>query len=60
MVKRFGFGKTEKLKSRKKIDELFAKGRNFTISPIRVSYQCSRGPGEAILQAGVSVSKKTF
>jgi len=60
MVKRFEFGKTEKLKSRKKIDELFAKGRSFTISPIRVSYQFSTGSGEGILQAGVSVSKKHF
>ena len=60
MVKRFGFGKTEKLKSRKKIDELFARGRSFTITPIRVSYQFSHETKEGILQAGVSVSKKHF
>jgi ribonuclease P protein component len=60
MVKRFGFGKKEKLKSRKKIDELFAKGRSFTVFPLRVSYQFTPGGEDAVLQAGVTVSKKHF
>src|SRR3954467_5447428 len=60
MVKRFGFGKKEKLKSRKKIDELFAKGRSFTVFPLRVSYQFHSGGEDAVLQAGVTVSKKHF
>jgi len=60
MVKRFAFGKKEKLKSRKKIDELFAKGKSFTVFPVRVSYQFQKGAEEGILQAGVTVSKKNF
>jgi len=60
MVKRFGFGKKEKLKSRKKIDELFSKGRGFTVFPLRVSYQFTPGGEDAVLQAGVTVSKKHF
>jgi ribonuclease P protein component len=60
MVKRFGFGEKEKLKSRKKIDELFAKGKSFTVSPIRVSYQFILSTDETVLQAGVTVGKKYF
>jgi ribonuclease P protein component len=60
MAKKFGFGKEEKLKSRKKIDELFVRGKSFTVSPVRVSYQFFHAPDAAILQAGVTVSKKHF
>jgi ribonuclease P protein component len=60
MAKKFGFGKEEKLKSRKKIDELFLRGKSFTVSPVRVSYQFFHAPDAAILQAGVTVSKKHF
>jgi ribonuclease P protein component len=59
MVKRYGFGKEEKLKSRKSIDELFAKGKSFTVPPVRVSYKFSRTESPC-LQAGVTVSKKHF
>jgi ribonuclease P protein component len=58
MAKRFGFGREEKLKSRKQIDELFVKGKSFTSFPIRVSYRFL--PGEARLEAGVTASKKNF
>ncbi|MGZ5190018.1 MAG: ribonuclease P protein component [Flavisolibacter sp.] len=60
MVKRYGFSKEEKLKSRKSIDELFAKGKSFTVSPVRVSYKFSKSPDFPTLQAGVTVSKKYF
>jgi ribonuclease P protein component len=59
MVKRYGFGKEEKLKSRKSIDELFARGKSFTITPVRVSYKFSSSESPS-LQAGVTVSKKYF
>ena len=60
MVKRYGFGKDEKLKSRKSIDELFAKGKSFTIAPVRVSYIFSKSPESTKLLTGVTVSKKYF
>jgi len=60
MVKRYGFGKDEKLKSRKSIDELFAKGKSFTVAPVRVSYKFSNSPDSSKLLAGVTVSKKYF
>ena len=60
MVKRYGFGKDEKLKSRKSIDELFEKGKSFTVSPVRVSYKFSKTPESPVLLAGVTVGKKYF
>ena len=59
MPKRFGFAKTEHLKSRKQIDELFAKGKAFSVFPVRAIYQFSfsEEPG---LQIGVTASKKHF
>jgi ribonuclease P protein component len=38
-VKRFGFGRKEKLKSRKQIESLFLSGKNFSIFPLRITYQ---------------------
>lgn len=60
MVKRYGFGKDEKLKSRKSIEDLFAKGKSFTVAPIRVSYKFSISAESSKLLAGVTVSKKFF
>jgi len=60
MPKQFGFGKEEKLKSHNRIDELFAKGRNFTVFPIRVSYQFLPADDKPVLQAGFTVGKKFF
>lgn len=59
MVKRFGFGKKEKLKSRKQIDELFVNGKSFAVFPVRVTYQFLPA-GETVLQTGVTASKKHF
>jgi ribonuclease P protein component len=59
MAKRFGFGRAEKLKSRKSIEELFAQGRSFPAYPLRVVYRFL--PAEqGSIQAGVSVSKRYF
>jgi ribonuclease P protein component len=57
MTKTYTLGKTERLKSRKAIEELFEKGKSFSIPPIRVLYQ--RTVMEE-LQVGVGVSSKNF
>lgn len=59
MAKQFGFGKKEKLKSRKQIDALFEKGKSFTVFPLRVSYSFAPSPAP-VLQAGVTASKRNF
>jgi ribonuclease P protein component len=57
--KRFGFGRKEKLKSRKQIEELFLNGKSFSVFPLRVTYQftCSEIPA---VQVGVTAGKKYF
>jgi len=60
-MKAFGFGKHEKLKSRKAINALFAEGKSFVVAPVRVKYSfVPLAEGTAPVQAGVSVSKKSF
>ena len=58
-LKRFGFGRREKLKSRKEIDALFLKGKSFSQFPVRVTYRfdASQDPG---VQVGVTAGKKHF
>ena len=58
-MKRFGFGRKEKLKSRKKIEELFLNGKNFSVFPLRVTYQFVPSQ-EALIQVGVTAGKKHF
>jgi ribonuclease P protein component len=58
-AKRFGFGRKEKLKSRKKIEELFLNGKNFSVFPLRVTYQLLPSE-ETIVQVGVTAGKKYF
>ena len=58
-VKRFGFGRKEKLKSRKQIEELFLNGKNFSIFPLRVTYQFLPAE-ESMVQVGVTARKKYF
>ena len=62
MVKEAGFGRNEKLKSRKRVEELFTKGKTVNVFPVRISYQFVKlGPEEkAPLEVGVSVSKRYF
>ena len=60
MVKRFGFPKSERLKSRKQIDALFEGGKSFAVFPIRVTYQFAPSAEKAGLQVGVSASKRFF
>ena len=59
MSKQFTLGKSERLKHRKFIDQLFRKGRNFSVFPFRVYYLFTdevRGP----LQAGFTASTRNF
>jgi ribonuclease P protein component len=60
MVKRFGFGKKEKLKSRKQIEDLFLNGQRFAQFPIRVTYQFVPTADEGLVQVGVTASKRYF
>lgn len=60
MLKQFGFGKEEKLKSRKQIDALFADGKSFSIPPLRLTYRMQPAARLPLVQAAVSVSKKNF
>ena len=62
MAKEAGFGKAEKLKSRKVVEELFARGKSLNVFPIRISYKFLPLPADekTVLQVGVSVSKRNF
>jgi ribonuclease P protein component len=61
MEKRFRFPKSERLKSRKQIDQLFEKGKGFSIFPVRVMYQFFPGDEQNNgLQIGVTASKRYF
>lgn len=62
MNKQFTLGKDERLKSRKQIDKLFAKGKSFVVNPFRVYYVVN-GQWSMVnspLQFGVGVSAKNF
>jgi ribonuclease P protein component len=61
------YSKQEKLKSRKALEELFAKGKSFSVFPIKVFYTVadqSNADGlvadHALVQAGVGVSSRIF
>ncbi|OYW76501.1 MAG: hypothetical protein B7Y37_06505 [Sphingobacteriia bacterium 28-36-52] len=61
------YSKQEKLKSRKALEELFAKGKSFSVFPIKVFYTVtdqSNADGlvadPALVQAGVGVSSRIF
>ena len=62
MAKEAGFGKAEKLKSRKVVEELFARGKSLNVFPIRISYKFLPLPADekVVFQVGVSVSKRNF
>jgi ribonuclease P protein component len=44
MRERYTFNKAEKLKSRKRIDEVFKQGKNFSVFPFKVFYLVSPRP----------------
>ena len=51
------YSKQEKLKSRKALEQLFAKGKSFSVFPIKVFYTISDGE---LVKAGVGVSSRIF
>jgi ribonuclease P protein component len=58
MTKQLTLGKNERLKSRKQIEQLFSKGKNFVVKPFRIYYRIHQVA--FTLQFGVSVSGKNF
>ena len=54
------FSKSEKLKSRKAITELFTDGKSVSKFPIRLVFAETEYPQEEKIKIGVSVSKKFF
>ena len=60
MVKKFTLNKTERLKRRKIIEQLFSEGRAVSAFPIRVQYKLVDELLTEPLQAGFSASSRTF
>jgi ribonuclease P protein component len=59
MAKQFGLGRSERLKSRKRIEQLFAAGRSFNVFPLRITFLFLPSANAGI-QVGVSASKRQF
>ena len=59
MAKQFTLGKTERLKSRKTIEQLFSGGKSFAINPFKVFYLFDASAGSS-LQFGAGISSKHF
>ena len=62
MAKQFTLGKTERLKSRKQIEELFSEGKSFAVFPYKVFYHTVNCQPSTVnyLQFGVGVSTRNF
>lgn len=60
LLKGFSYNKKEKLKSKKQLDELFTKGKSFTIFPIKVFYIFDNNQQDNIIKTGVGVSSRHF
>jgi ribonuclease P protein component len=63
VAKQFALGKKDRLKSRKRIDQLFSEGKSFSITPFRIYYLINfytvpHSPSN--LQFGAGVSGKNF
>ncbi len=56
---RYTLGKEERLKSRKAIEQLFKRGKSFSLFPFRVVWQYQQDT-PAILKAGFTVSTRHF
>ncbi|HHB51920.1 MAG TPA: ribonuclease P protein component [Saprospiraceae bacterium] len=57
---RYTFGKAEKLKSRKLIEQLFMRGDRLTSFPIQLVYLKTQHNTDAAIQVGFSVPKRRF
>ncbi len=60
MVDRYSYGKKEKLKSRKLLEELFKKGKTFTVFPVKVFYLQPEDRLDFFIKTGVGVSGRNF
>lgn len=57
----FTYGKNEKLKSKKRIEQLFVEGKSISVYPIRLVYlKTTLDDANLKAQTGVSVSKRYF
>jgi len=56
--KPYSLGKSERLKSRKQIDQVFKNGKKITLFPFRLLYYTGQGNSSA--RAGFTVSSKNF
>lgn len=56
----YRYGKKEKLKSKKLIEQLFAEGKAVSSYPLKLIYLKTTLPKEVPIQAGVTVPKKSF
>ena len=59
MAKEFSYNKKEKLKSKKQLDELFQKGKSFTVFPVKIFYAFADEQGN-VIKTGVGVSSRHF
>ena len=60
MAKTFSYNKHEKLKSRKLIEQLFAKGKAINAHPLRLIYFIPEEKMDNQLKIGVTVSSRNF
>jgi ribonuclease P protein component len=60
MAKQFSYGRQEKLKSRKLIEQLFSRGKSFTVFPLKVLYLRPDEPMDFHVKAGVGASGRIF
>jgi len=62
LAKQFTLGKSERLKSRKQIEQLFREGKNFALFPFRIYYLISPliNSSPSNLQFGTGASGKNF
>jgi ribonuclease P protein component len=58
MASTYSYNKTEKLKSRKTLNELFTKGKSFSVSPVKLFYTITED--DQTIKAGVGVSARNF
>ncbi len=56
----FKFNKAEKLKSKKRIEQLFQEGKSITQFPLKLFYIPVADPQDAKIKTAVSVPKKKF
>ena len=60
MAATYSYTATEKLKSRKLLDQLFTKGRSFSVFPVKVFFMLLPDQTDQAIQAGVGVSARNF